>query len=305
MAWKVERQYSSNWEETREGATSEITFRVFNDEPGTMEQARAAFVAQVPSSRMRDLFGNGSARCRMEHEENSAGRCWFVTLSFDGDSKQEESLRGENAYWCDSFNTQGGSSHVTQGYKEKRYKYYDQAMLPDFEGRIGWNGESFEGVDIVSPTLELTYKQRYPYRAFLSGSIAMVAELTGSINKYSFLGFDAGNVLFCGANGTTAFEQEGEFTINDAGEPVSIPTPYWDVTFSFKVQPTRSIIIGGTEIGGVTIGGTTVTKRGWDYIWQLQDRIEDGRTGTTMERPRGIYVTQVYPEYDFGVFGIF
>lgn len=294
MTWQVEKQCSESIEES-ENSTSEATWRIFSETPGTAEEARAAFIGAVNPRELRDLFGGKSVRCRVEHEDGSGGRCYLATLSFAGDNGQTEQLKQGKAYWCDTFNTMGGSSHVTQGHKEKRYAYdiHEAGRLPNCEARVNWNGEEFEGTDIITPCLELSYKQRFEYWPFLTYSIVQLADLTGSVNGGDFCGFGPGNVLFAGASGSTTFEYEGDIQTDECGNVEEVPTPYWDVTFTFKCQPTRQI----------TVGGQLVTKRGWDYAWQMFDTLENSDAGTRIQVPRGLYITEMYQEKDFCVFG--
>lgn len=294
MAWQVERQYTHALEES-ESSTSEAVWKVFSQEGGSAEDARAAFIATVNPREIRDVFGGRSVRCRVEHDDGAAGRSYTVTLSFASSSQESEALKQGKAYWCDGFSTAGGSSRITQGHKEKRFAYnpQEQNRIPDCEGRVSWNGEEFEGVDIITPNLELTYKQRFKYWPFMRYSIVPLAEMTGTVNKGPFCGFGPGNVLFTGASGTTALEYEGELGEDENGNLQEVPTPYWDVTFNFKCHPSRII----------TVGGQLAEKRGFDYAWQLYDTIEDTEAGTRIQVPRALYITEVYTESDFSVFG--
>ena len=97
-----------------------------------------------------------------------------------------------------------------------------------------------------------------------------LAALTGTVNKSSFRGFSAGEVLFLGASGTKRSRKA---------------TAPWEITFRFAVSPNKA---------GFS----------WDYLWvRYADKVAEGGRNV-VKKPVAAYVEQVYLEGDFGNLGL-
>ena len=143
------------------------------------------------------------------------------------------------------------------------------------------NEGNVNGVDVTMPVLNFTETHTMSGSRVSTAYKKNVAALTGTVNRYSFRGFAAGEVLFLGASGTKRSKK------------ASAP---WEITFRFAVSPNQS---------GLSVGKLTVpNKRGWDYLWvRYADKVSDNRKNVVKE-PVAAYVEQVYPEGDFGNLGL-
>ena len=173
-----------------------------------------------------------------------------------------------------SFNTTGGTVHLSQSLRTMgRYPAPGQTA-PNYEGAIGVTQSSVDGVDVPAPALNWTKRKKFK---FLSNSyIFQMVALTGSINASSWRGFSPGEALFLGAEG-------GEDDQN-----------FVELVYHFAIKPTQY----NFSIGSITIP----KKRGWDYIWvRHKEKIVGDRVLTV---PAAAYVEQVHPEGNFSVLAL-
>ncbi|MCA8952910.1 MAG: hypothetical protein KDE27_25595 [Planctomycetes bacterium] len=173
------------------------------------------------------------------------------------------------------FDTTGGTQHVTQAIATNGI-YPPSA--PNFQGAIGVSDSGVEGVDIVVPnhTFALT-------RQFAEVSVAyqqVLADLTGKINALPFKGYDAGEVLFLGAQGKR--ESNTQFP--------------WTLSYRFAVQRNRA----NFAVGGIVVS----LKYGWDYMWIRYRWDTDDLAGRLVQVPDAVYVEQVYDAIDLAALGV-
>ena len=178
-----------------------------------------------------------------------------------------------------AFDTGGGTMHRNQSLKTVAKVPND---APDFNGAIEVDNEgNVNGVDVTMPVLNFTETHTMNGSRVTTSYRKSVAALTGTVNKSSFRGFAAGEVLFLGASGTKRSKK------------ASAP---WEITFRFAVSANQS----GLEVGKLKIS----SKKGWDYLWvRYADRVSDNKKNVIKE-PVAAYVEQVYPEGDFGNLGL-
>ena len=185
------------------------------------------------------------------------------------------------------FSTSGATTKITQAIattdREADPNYppgSPNALIaaPDVKGGIGLNASgAFDGIDIVIP--QFSWQETYSFApSAINFAFAMtLTALTGTTNASSFRGFAAGEVLFMGASGGIAKND------NEA-----------DVQFSFAASP---------NVYGITIGDCpAVDKTGWQYIWCRY--MEDPVALTKYKKPVGVYVNTVYKSSNFGLLGI-
>jgi hypothetical protein len=216
---------------------------------------------------------------------------WQVTVSYEktgaDDDSQTDPLRRSR-----SFDTSGGSQHITQadGGKitstgttttrtgtETRFP----SNAPSMSSAIGVDGDSVNGVDIVVPALSWTETYDVPSAYVTAAYIKRVAALTGTTNDATFRTFAAGEVLFLGCSGNQDWDA-------DRGDGP------WSLSYKFVASP---------NITGQTIGTiTNIAKKGHEYLWV---RYEDSVTGSDLvKRPKYVYVNTVYKEGAFSGLGI-
>ena len=151
---------------------------------------------------------------------------------------------------------------------------------------IGWNGESFDGVDVSTPAATFSISVNWPKAFFTQAYRLALASATGSVNSTAWNGFSAGCVLF---KGVTARPVAYSYT---DGNGAAIRDYYWRSTYDFEARPATTM----------TFGGTTLVKRGFDYVWKATETNDSG-AGLTSSVSQ-INVEQVYPEFDFANLGL-
>ena len=186
---------------------------------------------------------------------------------------------GEEETVSFAFDTGGGTMHRNQSLKTVSKAPND---APDFNGAIEVDNEgNVNGVDVTMPVLNFTETHTMSGTRVTTSYKKNIAALTGTVNRSSFRGFAAGEVLFLGASGSKRSRK--------ASGP-------WEITFRFAVSPNQS---------SVSVGKLKVSnKKGWNYLWvRYADKVADNKKNVIKE-PVAAYVEQVYPEGDFGNLGL-
>ena len=138
-----------------------------------------------------------------------------------------------------SFDTTGGTQHITQSVQTVSKTGKSGSTPPDFKGAIGVTKDSVEGVDITVPVYAFSETHYLPLSAVTTAYKQALFGLTGKVNSGSFRGLAAGECLFLGASGT----QRGDSD--------------WEITFKFAGSPNKSNI----QIGDLQ---PVPAKKGWD-----------------------------------------
>ena len=228
--------------------------------------------------------------------------CFQVTATYTktgaDNEEQEAPLRRAR-----SFDTGGGTQHITQGYPvgsgdtldfERRFP----ATGPNQSGAIGVDGDSVAGVDVVVPQLQWTETYDVPSTYVTATYIRSVATLTGTVNNAAFRGFYPGEVLFLGASGNQEWDAE-------KGDGP------WSLSFKFTASPNAGTTFGATgATGGIidsqpalTIGNiTNIEKRGHEYLWVKYESDVEG--SSLLKKPKMVYVNKVYRDGNFAGLGI-
>jgi len=204
---------------------------------------------------------------RIAHQ---GGGLWEVSVRY---GKKEPKQPGESSF---SFDTGGGTTHITQS-KQTVASYAPSGNTPpDFKGAIGVNNDSVEGTDITIPVYNFKETHYIPIALVIPAYKATLFYLTGKVNGAPFKGFAPGEVLFLGASGS----QRG--------------TEDWEITFSFAASPNAT---------GLTVGDITgIDKKGWEYLWVRYQDAED--EDVLVKQPAAVYVEKVYEYGDFSLLGI-
>ena len=193
---------------------------------------------------------------------------WECTVAYEG-------LPNNSEY---TFETGGGSVHITQSLANvARYAAAGQTA-PDFGGAIGVNGDSIDGTDITVPVYNFTERHQLASSVVTAAYKLALFHATGKVNNATFKGLAAGEVLFLGASGAkTGIDN-------------------WEITYRFAASP---------NVSNLNVGGITVTsKKGWEYLWVRFRDAEDGTAKALVKRPVAAYVERVYESADFSTIGI-
>lgn len=173
-----------------------------------------------------------------------------------------------------SFDT-GGATVKIKAAKEHIASYPDDGDW--HKGAIGVKGDGeVEGVDIVIPALALTVTFNHPSGIVTLDYAKQLAAATGTTNSASFLGFDAGELLFLGASGS------------DGSEAAA--------SVAFKLAASQNV----TDLSFGDI--TSIVKQGHHVAWvEFEDGVD---TGEAVRPPKRVHIERVYGESNFAsVFG--
>jgi len=197
---------------------------------------------------------------------------WEGTVPY-GPRKPPET--GDSSF---SFDTGGGTQHITQSLQTISKNAAPGEQAPDFKGAIGVTHDNVEGVDITTPVYNFS-ETHYLATAAVTGAYkGTLFSLTGKVNNDSFRGFAAGEVLFLGASGSKRGEED------------------WEIAFRFAANP---------NVTGLVIGDIVVPeKKGWEYLWVRYADAEDDVAKVLVKKPLAVYVEKVYELGDFSGLGI-
>ena len=168
-----------------------------------------------------------------------------------------------------SFETTGGTQHLTQSYQTVgRFAPFGR-IAPNHHGAIGVNDREITGCEVIMPTLSFSMN-RTKTGILDMEFIGFLAGMTGKINGEPFMGFFPGEVLFEGASGSQKFT-ETDF-------------PTFDLTYKFRV----SLNASNLSVGNINVG----YKHGWDYFWVQYE--EYSEIGSVSKRPIAAFIERVY-----------
>ena len=183
---------------------------------------------------------------------------------------------GESVY---SFDTAGGTQHITQAKQHVASYARGSDTAPYLEGAIGYDGHDVQGCDITVPVYNFSETHYLAAESVTDAYKAALFSLTGKTNDGTFRGFQAGEVLFLGASGT---QRQGDKA--------------WEITFRFAASP---------NVSNLTIGGSSgIAKKGWEYLWVQYEDAKDNTAKAILKRPRYVFVERVYDAGNFAGLGI-
>lgn len=216
--------------------------------------------------------------------------CFQVTATYTktgaDNEEQEAPLRRTR-----SFDTGGGTQHITQAEAEQRYAATGTA--PNQNKAIGVDGDSVAGVDVIVPALQWTETYDVPSTYVTAAYIKGVAALTGTVNNAAFRSFQPGEVLFAGCSGNQEWDEE-------KGDGP------WSLSYKFIASPNRGLptgVSGPATAAAIDVGSISgIVKKGHEYLWIRYEAAVDG--SDLLKRPKYAYVNQVYREASFSGLGI-
>lgn len=226
-------------------------------EPGTDADVEALLAATAPA-----MWGNMPLKSRSIAPVSD--------ILWDGYA--EYGLRDSSFDTMLSFDTTGGSSHITQSLSTVG-RHGPGAI--DLRGAIGVTSDSVDGVDITIPAFTWKVGKNFPVASVTNTYLRTLIDTTGTTNSAVWGIYQPGEVLFLGASGR---RENG----------------VWNIEGTFSASPNRE---------NFTIGGYNVTRKGgWDYLWCLYHDVKqlgtDGRLRMG-KRVAAVYVEQVYPQKPF------
>ena len=130
------------------------------------------------------------------HIAHQGGGVWEVSVRY---GKREPKETGQSTY---SFDTGGGTTHITQSLQTVGSYAPPGEDAPDFKGAIGVSTDSVDGTDITIPVFNFKETHYIPASLITPAYKIILFQLTGKVNAASFKGFAPGEVLFLGASGS-------------------------------------------------------------------------------------------------------
>ncbi|MBE7466821.1 MAG: hypothetical protein HS116_25400 [Planctomycetes bacterium] len=263
----VEELFQGRTETVSDRPSAEIPFVV--REAADEAEVKAAALADTP------LLYAGLPRKSIEIAERINAVTWKIVVRYE----KAEHAEQENPEPVFSFDTSGGTQHITQSL-QTRARYGPQASEL-LGGAIGFDGEQVAGVDIAVPVYNFAETRFFSPGAVDNAFLGVIFRATGSVNFDAFRGFLAGEVLFLGASGSRRGTD---------------PDDLWEITYKFAASPNRENLQVGSIAG--------IAKKGWDYLWvQYAADVDDG-VQALIKKPVAVYVERVYPETEFALLGL-
>jgi hypothetical protein len=238
--------------------------------------AKNAMLGEAPSSYQYLARQSSQIEPVVMDTANPDGCIWKGTVRYARASQDKEPPEtGESTF---SFDTGGGTQHVTQSISTVNKYAPAGKTAPDFKGAVGVTHDSVEGVDITVPVYNFS-ETHYLADSVVTGAYkATLFNLTGKTNNAAWNGFAAGECLFLGASGSKRGDDD------------------WEITFRFAASPNKT---------GLTVGDITgIDKKGWEYMWVRYADAEDAAAKAIVKKPVAVYIEKVYEEGDFGLLGI-
>ena len=212
-------------------------------------------------------------------DEANPDRCiWTGTVQYSPYPFEAFPQTGDSSF---SFDTSGGSQHITQSLANVHKYAAAGQTAPDFKGAIGVTKDSVEGVDITVPVYTFNETHYLADELVTDAYKGILFNLTGKTNAAAFRGLQVGECLFLGASGAKRKTSGGVD---------------WEINFRFAGSPNKT---------GLTIGPITgIAKKGWEYLWVRYADVEDTASKTLVKQPIAAYVEKVYEEGDYTGLGI-
>lgn len=178
-----------------------------------------------------------------------------------------------------TFDTGGGTRHVTQSLGTVNSYTASGFPPPDFQGAINVSEDRVEGVDLPSPKYEFSETHYLDDASVTLAYKLILFNLSGqTMNDNTFKGFAAGECAFLGASGAKRGDER------------------WAITYRFACSP---------NVTGLTVGTITdIEKLGWDYLWIRYAVSADNTAFSLVHRPIAVYVERVLIPADYSTIGI-
>lgn len=177
-----------------------------------------------------------------------------------------------------TFDTGGGSQHVSQSLSTIGRYAAPGETAPSFQGAISVNDDQVAGTDITVPVYNFTETHFLDNNLVTPAYKLALFSLTGKVNGSGFKGFAKGELLFLGASGSKRGKDD------------------WEITYRFAASPNAD---------DLTLGDLTgIVKEGWQYLWVRFADDEDTTAFTLIKKPIAAYVEQVYQYGDFSLLGL-
>lgn len=195
-----------------------------------------------------------------------------------------------------NFECSSGSMHITHALSQtKVYGASDAEIDQNVGGMIGWNGKigdgmEVSGVDVPTAAMHETYTKSIDIDDLTTKYRRNIASLVGKVNASSFMGWDAGEVMFLGCSFSKPLKKKRIQTLVDTLNRKKRIS----VSFHFEIHPNeKNVRINGQNIG---------SKNGFEYLWSInKTENADGKTKTIL---RAVFKSVIVESANFSVLGL-
>jgi len=171
-----------------------------------------------------------------------------------------------------SFDISSQTIKVTQS-KETISKTAASGDAPDFKGGVGFDGEKFQGADVMVEAFSFSITLYKPIAQITNAYIQTLRNAAFRTNTDTFKGMAPGECLFVGASGSKRNED--------------------DYAIAHKFMAVKNAT--GLSVGDIT----GISKKGWEYMWALYENEEDDTAKKVTPRPTAAYVERLYDSIAF------
>jgi hypothetical protein len=272
----VQADGSATWGLNGRCESAEIPVFIVNPEGG-----KSAAVQTVIDNVPETYDGLPLTKVRFDSYDSEGNLNMVAVYEESSGSASDEDVADEEESSL-SFNCGATAIHITEAYSQRRI-----LGRKDAGNVIGWNGKGgdemqVEGVDVQTGECRETYTKDIRVSKLTNEYRRKLWRLVGKVNKTKYLGWEAGELMFMGANFTAPGKdtKDGEKTVT--------------VTFDFVVRENEK---------NFDYEGVKVSKKGFDYVWSIKksNKGEEGYPKATIE---AAYVAQVVKYADFSVLGL-
>lgn len=234
------------------------------------------------------------------NEFSGGGDCWDGVVHYEKNPNAVEmtfNISGSNSRFMYSRETVAGYN-CTDADAGSEIGF----DIPDFGKGIGWNGTSYDGVDVESARMEFTISKKFKASLLGGEYIATLFQLAQKVNDDTWtyvwaqseseevewtqtLTFAKGSVRFRGAS----IKQDSDNNL--------------DITYSFLYQ--RGLHNGVGEVGGVQVPDDNITigdseaieMEGHQVLWIFFGGATNANHA--IKEPKAVYVERVYDYANF------
>lgn len=254
---------------------------------GTDSDAYARAAVEGATASEYDELVRGEIRIAPDVVDSVGGTgTWDVEVDYGRQDETEPEVGAEPSY---SFDTAGGTQHITQSLKTVYSGGKGAFKAPDCQGAIcvaGFGAErTVEGVDIGYGSYEWEETHYLPNTMVTRAYKGNLFRSTYKTNAAPFRGMETGEILFRGARGGKRGSED------------------WEISFRFAAQENKKNWLPDSLPSG-DLGFKRFDKKGWDYLWFRYEPQLDTGSRSLAPGPVGIYVEKVYEEADLSALGI-
>lgn len=268
MAIEVEEKFKSRRIQTGANPSVELLYDVH----GTTDDVAAHAALVDASPEYYDPWG-GMVMVLMRRDvvvRRVGPELWTGSVRYGQTGEAGESIF--------SFDTAGGTQHITQSLQNVGEYAPPGKSAPKHKGAIGVTQSAVEGVDIIVPVYQFSETHYLAASMITLSYKVLLSLLTGRVNDAAFKGFEGGEILFLGAMGWK----------RGLGD--------WEINYRFAASPNATNLTIGDIVG--------INKQGWQYLWVRYMDAVDEDASSPVKIPQAVYVEQVYEYANLSQLGI-